>query len=151
MAEEKKEIKEEKKAEEKPVEGKAEAGKKEEAPAKEEPKKEAKPPAEKKEMPKGPNIVHAALFLHSAGKDVNEDNLKKVVKAVGVSVDDAQVKSLVANLEGVDIDEAVSQAVAAPAAAPVAVSGEGKKEGKKEEQPEKKAEEAAAGLSSLFG
>ncbi|MBI4181914.1 MAG: 50S ribosomal protein P1 [Candidatus Aenigmarchaeota archaeon] len=95
------------------------------------------------------NYVHAALLLHSAGKPIDESHLMKVVEAAGVQADEAQVKSLVANLEGVNIDEAISQAVAAPVAA--APASEAKKEEKKEENIEKKAEEAAAGLSSLFG
>ncbi len=97
--------------------------------------------------------VYAAMLLHKAGKDVNEENVKKVIEAAGVAVDDAKVKSLIAALEGVNIDEAIKEAaVAAPvAAAPVA--GEAKKEEKKEEPKEEKksSEDAAAGLGALFG
>lgn len=99
------------------------------------------------------NLVYGALLLHDAGKEINEENLEKIVKAVGIKVEAAQVKALVASLDDVDIDEAIKQtaiaATAAPAAAP-AEAAEEKKEEKKEDEG-KKQEEAAAGLSSLFG
>lgn len=90
--------------------------------------------------------VYSALLLHSAKQPINEDNMKKVLQSVGISVDEAKVKALIASLEGVNIDEAIKQA-AVSMAAPKA---EEKKEEKKEDEG-KKAEEAAAGLSSLFG
>jgi len=90
--------------------------------------------------------VYSALLLHSAKQPINEGNMKKVLQSVGIAVDEAKVKALIASLEGVNIDEAVKQA-AVVMAAPKA---EEKKEEKKEEEG-KKAEEAAAGLSSLFG
>jgi large subunit ribosomal protein L12 len=100
--------------------------------------------------------VYAAVLLHKAGKDITEDSVKKVLTAAGVKVDDARVKSLVAALDGVDIEEAINTAAAAPvAAAPAAqeASSDDKKEDKKEEKKEDKKEEsnAAAGLGSLFG
>ena len=95
--------------------------------------------------------VYAAMLLHKAGKDVNEESVKKVITAAGLTVDDAKVKSLIAALEGVNIDDAIKEAaVAAPAAAaPAAAAKEEKKEEPKEEK--KSAEEAAAGLGALFG
>ncbi len=129
------------------TEEKKETQKPEEKAEKTEEKKEAKP-AQKKAV----NYVYGALLLHSAGKDINEANMQKVIDAAGVSADKAQIKALVANLEGVDIDEAVKAAVVAPVAASAPASGsEEKKEEKKAEEEEKKAEEAAAGLGSLFG
>jgi large subunit ribosomal protein L12 len=93
--------------------------------------------------------VHAALLLHAAKKEINEDNVKKVLEGAGIAPDAARAKALVAALEGVDIDAAIkSAAVAAPAAAPAAPA-EAKKEEKKEEK--KTEEEAAAGLAALFG
>src|SRR5437870_8873788 len=62
--------------------------------------------------------VYGALVLHAAGKPVNEENLKKVLTAAGVKVDETRVKALTAALEGVNIDEALKAAVAMPAAAP---------------------------------
>lgn len=101
--------------------------------------------------------VYAALLLHKAKQPINEDGVKKVLSAAGVSPDDAKAKALVSALEGVNIDEAVKQAAvapvaAAPAAGGAAQGGEAKKEEKKEEKSEAEKEaEAAAGLSALFG
>lgn len=100
--------------------------------------------------------VYAALLLHAAGKEINEENLKKILEAAGVDVDVARVKALVSALQEINIDEAIEQAVAMPVAAPAAApaaaqEAEEKKEEKKEEEEAKKEEEAAAGLASLFG
>ena len=95
--------------------------------------------------------VYAALMLHKLKKDVTEENITSVVKASGVEVNEAQVKSLVASLADVDIEEAIKAAPAA-AAAP-AEGGEGKKEEKKKDEAAsaKSEEKAMEGLSSLFG
>ncbi len=97
--------------------------------------------------------IYAALLLHKAGKEVNEENLKSVVAATGAKVDESQIKSLVASLKGVDIDkelESASLVAAAPASG--SAPAEGKPEEKKEEAPkEEKKEAAAEGLSALFG
>ena len=97
--------------------------------------------------------VYASLLLHKAGKEINEENLTKVLEAAGVSVDPAQVKAVVAALSEIDIDEAIKSA-AFPTVAPVAAAPaaeETKEEEKKEEEEEKKEEEAVEGLSALFG
>ena len=60
--------------------------------------------------------VYAALLLHKLDKEVNEANLSSVVKASGAEVNEAQVKSLVAALADVNIDEAVKAAPVAAAA-----------------------------------
>ena len=67
--------------------------------------------------------IYAAMLIHKAGKKIDEETLKKVLTAAGVTVDDARVKATVAALEGVNIDEAISKAaVAAPVtAAPSAI------------------------------
>ena len=94
--------------------------------------------------------VYAALLLHKLGKDVNEDNITKVIQASGAEVDASKVKSIVASLNGVDIEAELANAVVASAAAPAA-GGEAP-EAKAEEAPkEEKKEASAAGLSSLFG
>ena len=93
--------------------------------------------------------VYAALLLHKLGKDVNEANLSSVVKSSGAEVNEAQVKSLVAALADVNIDEAVKAAPVAAAAAPAAADAPAKEEKKKEEP--KNEEAAMEGLSSLFG
>lgn len=94
-------------------------------------------------------LIYAAMLLHRAKKDINEDNIKKVIHAVGIQKTDAEVKALVAALNGVDIDRAIKEAATvAIAAAPVA----GHAPATEKKQDEKKSEEAtAAGLSALFG
>ena len=95
--------------------------------------------------------TYAALLLHKLGQEVSEENLKKVISATGVQIDEAKVKVLVASLKGVNIDEQLANAsiAAAPAAGKEAgaESGEGAKEEKKAEPKA----EAAEGLASLFG
>lgn len=104
--------------------------------------------------------IYAALLLHSAGKEINEENLKAVLSSAGIEVDEARVKALVSALEGINIDEAISKAaftpvaVTAPAAAEAsAEAAEEKKEEeeKKKEEEEKAEEEALEGLGALFG
>ena len=99
--------------------------------------------------------VYAALMLHKLKKDISEKNLTAVVKASGGEVNEAKVKSLVASLADVNIEEAIKAAPVAVAAAPAAApaeGGEGKKEDKKDEAASAKSEEQAMeGLSSLFG
>ena len=93
--------------------------------------------------------VYAALLLHKLDKEVNEANISSVVKASGVDVNEAQVKSLVAALADVNIDEAVKAAPVAVAAVPAAAAATPAAEEKKEEP--KNEEAAMEGLSSLFG
>ena len=98
--------------------------------------------------------VYAALMLHKLKKDVTEESLSSVVKASGAEVNAAQVKSLVAALADVDIDEAVKAApvAAAPAAAAAAPEGGAAEEKAEEKKEDSKSEEQAMeGLSSLFG
>jgi len=92
--------------------------------------------------------IYCILLLKKAGKEINEDNIKKVLDAAGVKADEAKIKALVASLSEINIDEAIKEA----AVAPVAVEKlEVKSEKKEEEKEEKRQEEAAAGLGSLFG
>ncbi len=101
--------------------------------------------------------VYAALLLHKAGKQIDEENVKKVLSAAGISPDEARVKALVAALSEVNIDEVLKNATAAPVAAPAAPAAPSEekkpeaKEEKKEEKKEEEKEEALAGLSALFG
>lgn len=93
--------------------------------------------------------TYAALLLHKVGKDINEDNLKAVISATGVSVDEAKVKVMVESLKGVDIaDKLANASVAAAPAAGSAPAEAPKEEEKKKEEPKA---EAAEGLASLFG
>lgn len=97
--------------------------------------------------------VYAALLLHKLQKDVTEDNLRAVVSASGADVNEAQLKSLVAALADVDINEAIKAAPVAVAAAPVAEAepAEAEEEKPEEKKEEKSEETAMEGLSSLFG
>lgn len=102
--------------------------------------------------------VYGALLLHSAGSEIDEEKLKKVLEGAGVKPDTARLKSLVSSLKNVNIEEvlksAATAAVAQPAAAHEKTSEKKeKKEEKKEEEKKEEAseEEAIEGLSSLFG
>ncbi len=97
--------------------------------------------------------IYSAMLLHSAGKEITEKAVTKVLESAGVKADSARVKALIASLKEVNIDEAIEKAsaVQAPVAAAPAGSEEKKEEAKEEEEDKKTEEEAAAGLSSLFG
>jgi len=100
--------------------------------------------------------VYAALLLHKAGKEINESSVQAVLSAAGIAVNDSRVKALVASLDGVDIEDAISKAAAAPVAVAVApVAGGAAPAAAAEEAPveDKKAEEESgmAGLGALFG
>ena len=99
--------------------------------------------------------IYAAMILHSAEKDINEENVKSIIEAAGIDADDARIKALIAALEDVDIDEAMettAMAAAAPAAAaPAAAEAAVEEEEEEEEEEEASEEEAAAGLGALFG
>ena len=68
--------------------------------------------------------VYAALLLHKLKQDINEDNVKNVIKATGVAPDDVRVKSLVAAISEVNIEDALKAApiAAAPSAAAAAAT-----------------------------
>ena len=102
--------------------------------------------------------IYAAMLLHKAGKEINEESVTTVLTAAGITVDPIQVKSLVASLSEVNIDEAIKAAptmmTAAPVAAPVdenkpAAAPEDKK--KKAEDEKAKEDAALEGLGALFG
>ena len=99
--------------------------------------------------------VYAALMLHKLKKEITEENVTSIVKASGAELNEAKVKSLVASLADVNIEDAIKAApvavAAAPAAAAPAEGGEGKKEKKDEAASGKSEEKAMEGLSSLFG
>ena len=95
--------------------------------------------------------VYTAMLLHSAGKQITEAAVKKVLDAAGAKPDDARIKALIASLKDVNIEEAIKKASVPVAAAPAAPAAAEKKEEKKEEEKEKTEEEAAEGLGALFG
>ncbi|MFB6490830.1 MAG: 50S ribosomal protein P1 [Thermoproteus sp. AZ2] len=105
--------------------------------------------------------VYAALLLHYAKQEINEDNLAKVLQAAGLQPDEVRVKTLVAALKEVNIDEAIKSAAFAPVAAPAAAAAAAPaqaqqaapaKEEKKEEEEKKgpSEEEIAGSLAALF-
>ena len=103
--------------------------------------------------------VYAAMLLHKAGKEINEENVTQVLTSAGINADAIRVKALVASLADVKIDEAIKSAptmMAAPAAAPAAAApaaAKPKEEDKKKKEEEEKHKEEAAleGLGALFG
>ncbi len=107
--------------------------------------------------------VYASLLLHAAGKEVNEENLKRVLDAAGIRTDEVRVKMLVAALKEINIDEVLKQAaitpvtpvttVTAQAAAPAPQQAQPTPTEAKEEEEKKEVseEEIAEGISSLFG
>jgi len=97
--------------------------------------------------------VYAALMLHKLKKEITEENVTSIVKASGAELNEAKVKSLVASLADVNIEDAIKAAPVAAAAAPAAAAegAEEKKEGKSAPPSEKQEEAAMEGLSSLFG
>lgn len=98
--------------------------------------------------------IYAAMILHSADKEINEENVKNIIEAAGITPDDARIKALIAALEDVDIEEAMettAMAAAPAAAAPAATEEAAEPEEEEEEEEEASEEEAAAGLGALFG
>lgn len=106
--------------------------------------------------------VYATLLLHSARKEITEDNIRKVLEAAGVAVDEVELKRLVAAIKQINIDDVLKQAFIAPVSAPVSsastaatTSQETQAQQKTEEKEEKKEEISeetiAEGLSALFG
>ncbi len=88
------------------------------------------------------------MLLNKAGKAVTEANVSAVLKAAGVEADGAKVKSLIAALDGVNIEQVIAESSVAVAAAPAAASAAAAPVAeKKEEAP---VVDAAAGLGSLF-
>ena len=105
--------------------------------------------------------IYGALLLHYAKQEINEENLAKVLQAAGLSPDEVRIKTLVAALKEVNIEEAIKSAAFAPVAAapaaattaaPAAATTAAKAEEKKEEEEKKgpSEEEIAGSLASLF-
>ena len=105
----------------------------------------------------GLEYIYAALLLHEAKKEINAENIKKVVEAAGIEPNEAMVNALVTALEGVDIEEIKKESLIVQAQPQPVQQEEARKEEKKEEKKveeekeEKKQEEALSGLASLFG
>ena len=101
--------------------------------------------------------VYAAMLLHKAGKEINEESVSNILNAAGINVDTVRVKAIVASLSEVDIEEAIKSAPtmnAAPASAQattVKTEEKTKKEEKKPEDEKEKEDSALEGLGALFG
>ena len=99
--------------------------------------------------------LYAVLLLHEAGKEVNADNVRKVLESVGVQVNEAMLNAVVSSLEGVDLEKIKEEALATPTVPVATAQAQAPaQEEKKEEKPkeeEKKEEQALEGLGSLFG
>ncbi|MHB8102910.1 MAG: 50S ribosomal protein P1 [Methanosarcina sp.] len=99
--------------------------------------------------------IYAALLLHNSGKAITEEAITAVLKAAGIEVNESRAKALVAALDGVDIEEAISKAAfaapaaAAPAAAAPAAAAAPVEE--EEEEEDTSEEDGMAGLGALFG
>jgi large subunit ribosomal protein L12 len=92
--------------------------------------------------------IYAALLLHKLEKEVSEENVKKVVAATGSEVDESKIKSLIASLKDVNIEEELANASLVSSAP----ASSAPKEEKKEEKPKEEPKAAAAeGLGALFG
>lgn len=95
--------------------------------------------------------IYAALLLDAAGKEISEESLKSIVKAAGMSPDEARAKAIVESLKNVNIKDIIKNAQNVQAQAPAGgAATEAKKEKPKEEE-KKSEEESASGLASLFG
>jgi len=94
--------------------------------------------------------IYAALLLHHAGKEINEENMEKIMMAIGDITDDdkVRIKMVVSSLKDVNIDQILKEATTVQAAPAVTTTTE--KEEKKEEKKGGE-EEGAAGLAALFG
>lgn len=103
--------------------------------------------------------VYAALLLHKLKKDINEENIKNIIKAVGVEPDEIRIKALVAALQEVNIDDAlkstplIGSPIPSTQTTPTTTTQTQPKEVKEEKKEEEKKgeEEAMAGLAALFG
>jgi large subunit ribosomal protein L12 len=106
--------------------------------------------------------IYGALLLHYAKQEINEENLTKVLQAAGITPDEVRIKTLVAALKEVNIEEAIKSAAFAPAAvapapatvapteAPAAAAPAKAEEKKEEEKKGPSEEEIAGSLASLF-
>lgn len=97
--------------------------------------------------------IYAVMLLNKAGKKIDEKSVAAVLKAADVKVDDAKVKSLIAALDGVDIEKVIEESsiVAAPAQSGSTEKSDASSSAPaKEEKKEAPKVDAAAGLGSLF-
>ncbi len=103
--------------------------------------------------------IYAALLLHKAGKEITEERLIAILNAADIDINENRVKALIASLEGVDIEEAISKSsivsmnltsVSGSQPSSETQSTESKVE-EKEKEPDHSEEDGMAGLGALFG
>ncbi len=105
--------------------------------------------------------VYAAMLLHKAGQDVDEEGVTNVLEAAGIEPDASRVKALISSLEDVDIDEAVENAAVAqtsPAPSDEPTETDESEDDEQEQEEDEDGdedegasdEEAAEGLGALF-
>ncbi|MEM3967492.1 MAG: 50S ribosomal protein P1, partial [Ignisphaera sp.] len=105
--------------------------------------------------------IYAVLLLHSAKKDISEGNIKKILEAAGIAVDDIRLKALVAAVKELNIDDVLKSSLAMPvtptvtaAATPAQTQQQQQVSETKEEEEKKEGiseEQLAEGLTALFG
>ncbi|MCX6769837.1 MAG: 50S ribosomal protein P1 [Candidatus Micrarchaeota archaeon] len=95
--------------------------------------------------------LHAALLLQGAGKEISKDHIVAVLKAAGVSAEEAKATVLAEAVKGVNFEELLKAAAMPVAAAPAAAAPAEHKKEEKKEDPAKQEAAAAEGLASLFG
>ena len=96
------------------------------------------------------DYIYAALLLYNAKKEITEKTMTDVLTSVGVNVDAAKLKGLIATLKDVSIEEAIKKA-AMPVSAAAPAAEAAPKEEEKNEEPEVSEDQAAEGLGALFG
>ena len=94
-------------------------------------------------------LIYAAMLLHKAHKEINGDNIKKLLHSVGIEKTDGEIKALVSAMTDVDIEKAIKEAAVPLATSSHQPTSAAKVE--KKEEPKEDPEKAAAGLSALFG
>lgn len=95
--------------------------------------------------------IYAVMLLTKAGKQVTEASVSAVLSAAGVAVDATKIKSLLAALEGVNVEKVISEvSFAGGAAAPAASAAPAAAAAPAEKKKEEASFDAAAGLGSLF-
>ncbi|MGC9132922.1 MAG: 50S ribosomal protein L12 [Nanopusillaceae archaeon] len=103
----------------------------------------------------GLEYIYAVWLLYEAKKEINAENIKKVLTSVGIEPNDAMINAVLASLQGVDLEKVKEESlsVGTVAAQPVQQTQQPTQQEKKEEkkEEEKKEEQALEGLSSLFG
>jgi large subunit ribosomal protein L12 len=87
--------------------------------------------------------IYASMVLHSAGADIDEDSVRKVMEAAGIEPDEYQLKSLIESLDGLDIDEFTKL----PEPVPVIETEEKQAE---DEPDDDEDEDEPSGLTQLF-